>query len=70
MSANGLRGLRARFLSVSCCFVCASVRGDNPRVLASGLSPIQTNKPHGNFFIAPFAADSGNSVGGGWAGGS
>ena len=31
---------------VSHCRVCASVREDNPRALASGLSPIQTHKPY------------------------
>ena len=30
--------------SVSYCMVCASVREDNPRALASGLAPLQTHR--------------------------
>ena len=33
--------------------VCASVREDNPRALASGLSPVQTHKRCNNVLIAP-----------------
>ena len=32
--------------------ICASVREDNPRALASGLSSVQTHKPYDNFRIA------------------
>ena len=32
--------------------ICASVREDNPRALASGLSSVQTHKPYDNFGIA------------------
>ena len=32
------------YTSVSYCMVCAPVRDDNPRALASGLSPVQTQK--------------------------
>ena len=35
------------------CLVCASVRGDNTRALASGLSPVHTHKPYHNFIITP-----------------
>ena len=31
--------------------VCPPVRGDNPRVLASGLSPLQADKSWYNYFI-------------------
>ena len=34
--------------------VCPPVRGDNPRALASGLSPVQVDKPWYNYFIPPF----------------
>ena len=33
--------------------VCQPVRGDNPRALASGLSPIKADKPWYNYFILP-----------------
>ena len=33
--------------------VCSSVRGDNPRVLASGLSAVQAERPWYNYFIPP-----------------
>ena len=33
------------FMCVSYCVVCASIREDNPRALASGLSYVQTYKP-------------------------
>ena len=33
--------------------VCASVREDNPRASASGLSPVQTHEPYSNLLIAP-----------------
>ena len=33
--------------------VCPPVRGDNPRALASGLSPVQADKPWYNYFIPP-----------------
>ena len=29
--------------------VCASVREDNPRASASGLSPVQTHEPYSNY---------------------
>ena len=32
---------------------CPPVRGDNPRALASGLSPAQVGKPWYNYFIPP-----------------
>ena len=38
---------------VSYCRVCASVREDNPRAFAIGLSPVQTHEPYINLFIAP-----------------
>ena len=31
--------------------VCASVREDNPRALASGLSSVQKHKPYSNLLI-------------------
>ena len=34
------------------CMACLSVREDNPRALASGLSPVQTHTPYNNFLIA------------------
>ena len=33
--------------------VCPPVRGDNPLDLASGLSPVQADKPWYNYFIPP-----------------
>ena len=33
--------------------VCASVREDNPRALASGLSPVQSQNHNNNLLIAP-----------------
>ena len=33
--------------------VCASVREDNPRALASGLSPVPAHNLYKNFLIAP-----------------
>ena len=38
---------------LSYCMVCAYLREDNPRVLESGLFPVQTHKPYNNFLIAP-----------------
>ena len=35
------------------CVVYASVREDNPRVLASGLSPVHMHTPYNNVFISP-----------------
>ena len=40
-------------ISNSYTMVCPSVRGDNPRALASGLSPVQVDKPWCNHFIPP-----------------
>ena len=31
--------------------VCPPIRGDDPRALASGLSPVQADKPWYNYFI-------------------
>ena len=33
--------------------VCQTVPGDNPQALASGLSPIQVDKPWYNNFVPP-----------------
>ena len=41
------------YTSVSYYTVCAPVRGDNPRALASGLSPVQTHKTYNNLLITP-----------------
>ena len=41
------------YICVSYCMVCAYVREDNPRALASGLSPVHTHKPYNNCLIAP-----------------
>ena len=35
--------------------VCLPVRGDNPRALASGLSPAQADKLWYNYFIPPLS---------------
>ena len=40
-------------LSNSYTAVCPPVRGDNPRALASGLAPVQADKPFYNYFIPP-----------------
>ena len=33
--------------------VCPPILGDNPRVLASGLSPVQAEEPWYNYFMPP-----------------
>ena len=33
--------------------VCASVWEDNPRAIASGLSPVRTHRPYNNLPIVP-----------------
>ena len=38
---------------VDCTMVCPAVRRDNPRALASRLSPVQVDKPWYNYFILP-----------------
>ena len=38
-------------ISAGYCMVCASVREDIPRALASGLSPVSTHKPYNNFLL-------------------
>ena len=40
-------------ISYSYTMVCPPVRGDNPRALASGLSPIQADTPWFNYFKLP-----------------
>ena len=42
-------------MSISQTTVCPTVRGDNPRALASGLSPVQVDKPWNNYFIPPLS---------------
>ena len=39
--------------SASYTMVCPPLRGDNSRALASGLSPLQADKPWYNYFIPP-----------------
>ena len=34
--------------------VCPSVRGENPRALASGLAPVQADQPWNNYVMPPF----------------
>ena len=41
----------SRETSNSYTMICPSVRGDNPRALASGLSPVQADKPCCSYFI-------------------
>ena len=41
------------YISNSYITVCPPVRGDNPRALASGLSPVHADKPWYNYFIPP-----------------
>ena len=45
------RQLAIFVLSNSYTMVCPPVRGDNPRALASGLSPVQADEPWYNYFI-------------------
>ena len=50
-----LGGEKAFYLSISICnsytTVRPPVRGDNPRALESGLSPVQADKPWYNFLL-------------------
>ena len=42
-----------KFYCNSLTTVCPPVQGDNPRALASGLFPVQVDKPSYNYFIPP-----------------
>ena len=37
--------------------VCPPVREENPRALASGLSPVQADKPWYNYHTTPISAE-------------
>ena len=49
--------LSKRGLNNSSTMVCPSVRGDYPRALASGLSPVQAEKPWYNYFTTLNSVD-------------
>ena len=42
--------------------VCPHIRGDNPQVLACGLSPVQADKPWYKYFIPPSSVQAFLSV--------
>ena len=48
----------AQIPSKSYAMVCPPVRGYNPRAFASGLSPVQEDKPLYNYFIPPLSVQT------------